>query len=380
MMKIFALAATLFLSSFLYGQNDTLNLSFKEDSLRAIRVTKQVQDLLIPQFIEHNFENFFPVIDLWIDSCGYHEATLRTIIIEELLQKQNMELAAQDYFNEGYYETFRNRVIDSQEFNYHDFYLDNVVYYGYLPIKSSLDTLLKNRALLLKDSTFSSLDEKLIINLFTEDLDSFELEAIKKEYKNSFIGKYMLKEYRKERDQFPAFILGTGFHFPIGPFKTLGLSQNLTLGYSTPLYSDWVFDFIGNLRFTYRPKSYNFYAMDSVHNIKARTVFNFTASVGYKIVDFYIKNKTRIMILPKVGVGWDYLFTQIVEEISEEEVRGYAPLTLSTSIGFTTLVSVAKTSYIGLGFYYHFIPYNWDKSVKTKFDKNYMSVDLFWRI
>jgi len=380
MMKIFAIAITLFLSGFLYGQNDTINRSLNEDSLRAIRVTVQVQQLLIPQFIEEDFENFFPVIDLWIDSCGYHEATLRTIIIEELLQKQDMELAAQDYFNEGYYETFRNRVFDSQEFNYHDFYLDNVVYYGYLPLKSPLDTLLRNRALLLKDSTFASLDEELIINLFTEDINNFEIEAIKKEYKNSYIGRYMRKEYRKERDQYPAFILGSGLQFPIGPFKTFGVSQKLTLGYSTPFQNNWVVDILLNFKFAYQPQNYNFYAMNYLHDIKAKTSGNFSTKVGFKMVDFYANNKTKVLIHPKFGVGFEFISTKVIEEISDEEFRSYFPLTLNLSLGFTTTISVAKTSYLGLGFFYHFIPYNWDKRVRTTFDKNYMCIDLFWRI
>jgi hypothetical protein len=380
MMKILLLATSLFLSTFLFGQNDSIPSAYQIDSLRAIRVTQEVQALLIPQFATYNFDTFFPVIDLWIDSCGYHEPTLRTIIMEEILQKQPIDLAIQDYFNEGYYENYRNRVLDSWEFNYHDFYKDNVVYYGFLPLRSPLDTMLKNRAALLKDSTLNSPDEKLILQLFSEDLYVFEIEAIKKEYKNSYIGRYMRKEYRKERDQYPAFILGSGLHFPIGPFKTFGVSQKLTLGYSTPFQNNWVVDILLNFKFAYQPQNYNFYAMNYLHDIKAKTSGNFSTKVGVKMVDFYVNNKTRLLIHPKIGVGLEFISTKVIEEISDEEFRSYFPLTLNLSLGFTTTISVAKTSYLGLGFFYHFIPYNWDKRVKTKFDKNYMSIDLFWRI
>jgi hypothetical protein len=378
-MKRLALTTSFLLFSFVYGQNDTLTI-YNTDSLRAIRVTQQVQDILIQQFIEQDFDNFFSTIDLWIDSCGYHEATLRTIIIEELLQKQNMELAAQDYFNEGYYDIFRNRVIDAKEFNYHDFYLDNVVYYGYLPLNSPLDTMLVNRAKFLKDSTFNSIDEKLITHLFTGEISDFEILAIKKEHKNSLIGSYMRKEYRNERDQYPAFLIGTGVHFPIGPFKTFGVSHKLTVGYSTPFQYNWVVDFSLNFKFAYQPQNYIFYAMNYLHDIKAKTAGDFSALVGFKMVDFYANKNTRFLIHPKIGVGFEFISTKIIEMITDEEFRSYFPSTLNLTMGFTTMISVGKTSYFGLGVYYHFIPYNWDKRVRTKFDQNYMSIDLFWRI
>jgi len=378
MMKILLLATSLFLSTFLFGQNDSIPSAYQIDSLRAIRVTQEVQALLIPQFATYNFDTFFPVIDLWIDSCGYHEPTLRTIIMEEILQKQPIDLAIQDYFNEGYYENYRNRVLDSWEFNYHDFYKDNVVYYGFLPLRSPLDTMLKNRAVLLKDSTLNSPDEKLILQLFSEDLYVFEIEAIKKEYKNSYIGRYMRKEYRKERNLYPALLIGTGYYFPIGPHKTLPLSQTVSVGASN-FIKNWIFDFLCNFRFPYHPKSYDFYALDSIYHLKTKSVINGNISLGYKMADFYVKN-THYMVHPKLGIGIEGINTKIYEEISEEEIKTYKPLSLDLFIGFTSHISVAKTSYIGLGIYYHFIPYNWDKRVKTKFDKNYMSIDLFWRI
>lgn len=378
-MKRLALITSFLLFSFVYGQNDTLT-TYNTDSLRAIRVTQQVQDILIQQFIDQDFDNFFSTIDLWIDSCGYHEPTLRTIIMEELLQNQNMELAVQDYFNEGYYEIFRNRVTDAQEFNYHDFYLDNVVYYGYLPLNSPLDTMLINRAKFLKDSTFNSIDEKLITHLFTGEISDFEILAIKKEHKNSVIGSYMRKEYRKERDQYPALILGTGVHFPLGSSKKLGVSHKLTIGYSTPMYSKWMVDFSMNFKFAYQPQNYIFYALDYLHEIKAKTAGDFSVITGFKMVDFYVNKNTKLLIHPKIGVGFEFITTKIVEEISEEEFRNYFPSTLNLTMGFTTMISGGKTSYFGLGVYYHFIPYNWDKRVRTKFDQNYMSIDLFWRI
>lgn len=378
-MKRLALITSFLLFSFVYGQNDTLT-TYNTDSLRAIRVTEQVQDLFIHQFTQNNFEQFFPTIDLWIDSCGYHEPTLRTIIMEELLQKQNMELAVQDYFNEGYYEIFRNRVTDAQEFNYHDFYIDNVVYYGYLPLNSPLDTMLINRAKFLKDSTFNSIDEKLITHLFTGEISDFEILAIKKEHKNSVIGSYMRKEYRKERDQYPALIIGTGVHFPFGSSKNLGASHKLTIGYSTPMYAKWMVDFSMNFKFAYQPQNYIFYALDYLHKIKAKTAGDFSVITGFKMVDFYVNKNTKLLIHPKVGFGFEFITTKIVEEISEEEFRNYFPSTLNLTMGFTTMISAGKTSYYGLGIYYHFIPYNWDKRVRTKFDQNYMSIDLFWRI
>lgn len=379
-MRIFALTSFLLLTSFIYGQNDSIAIDIQADSLRSIRITQKVQEQLISQFTAGDFKDFYPVIDLWIDSSGYYESTLRTIIIKELLEKNPIDLAVQDYFDAGYYDIFRNRMLDSKELNYLDYFMDNVLYYGYLPLNDPLDTMLKNRALMIKDSTYLSLDEKLITYLFTGDIDFFELEAIKKEYKKSYVGRYFRAEYRKERDMYIGLLLGTGVHSSFRVDPILGPAQTLFLGISSPLSKKWLFDFMLRFRFAYNPKEYDFLAMEQLNSIKAKTVINFAVYGGYKIVEIPLSPRVKMQVHPKVGLGVDLIATTLIEEISYDEYRSYQPLTMNLSLGFTAIIPVVKTSYIGFGFYYHYIPYHWDTRVKSKFDSNYLSAELFWRL
>jgi hypothetical protein len=123
-MKKIVLLLLLFSSVVVYSQVDSLQ-TFKQDSLRCIEVSNQVQDSLVLQFSIQKFDRFFPVINYWIDSCGYFESTLRSIIMEEIITGNPVDLAIQDYFEVGYYDIFQNRRTDAQEFNYYDFYMDN---------------------------------------------------------------------------------------------------------------------------------------------------------------------------------------------------------------------------------------------------------------
>lgn len=369
----------LFLSTiYLYSQTDT-TLNYRLDSLRCIRVTSVVEDSLIHQFSILNFAYFFPMIQYGIDSCGYHEHTLRAIIMEEILTGNPVDLAISDYFEAGYFEVYKNRITDSQEFNHYDFYIENMEYYGYLPLDSKLDSVIKQRAKEWKDSTTTHLDQRLILSLFSDNYYEFETEAIKKKYKKSYIGEYVRKLYREERNQFLGMQIHTGIFGSNGLNQTLGVSQILGFGLSTPMSKKWVGDFFINFRFSYNPKEFNFYAMNTLNPIKSHTVSNIEGRIGYRILDLPVGSKT-IMIHPKVGLGVDFISTGLFEQVGEEEYRYYNPTTLHTLLGLSASIPMFKTSYLGIGFYYHYIPYHWDKRVKSKMDENYLSVEIFFRL
>ena len=222
MKKIF-ISILLLNSMFLYSQIDSTTVLY-QDSIRCIRVTQIVEDSLVAHFSNNNFNHFFPIIDLWIDSCGYSEPILRSIIMEELILRNPIDLAISDYFEAGFFDIYKNRNMDAQEFNYYDFYKDNVVYYSYLPLNSPLNSIIQQRAFEWKDSTGLLPDEYLICHLFSDNYLSFETEAIKKKYRNSYIGKQIRKLYRAERDQFMGLEVYTGILGSSGLTNTLGIS------------------------------------------------------------------------------------------------------------------------------------------------------------
>lgn len=369
----------LFLSStFLYSQVDSTS-TFYQDSIRCISVTQLVEDSLVSQFSNQQFTHFFPIIDYWIDSCGYYEPTLRSIIMEELILRNPIDVAISDYFEAGYFDVLKNRKVDAQEFNYYDFFLDNVQYYGYLPLNSKLDSVIQQRALEWKDSTGLLPDEHLICSLFSDDYYTFENKAIKKEYKNSYIGKYIRKLYREDRDKYIGLEISTGVFGSYGLNQTLGISQILGIAFTGPLSEKLTGDFHVRFRFSYNPKAFNFFAMDQLQSVKSHTVVNLGANVGYRILDLPIASK-KVIIIPKVGLGVDLINTGLYEQIGEEEYNYYYPITLHVKMGISAMVPFFQTSYFGLGFYYHYIPYHWDKRLRSKMDENYLSGEIFWKI
>jgi hypothetical protein len=370
---------SLLLSSFLvYSQVDSLK-TFEQDSLKCIRVSKQVQDSLVFQFSIQKFDRFFPIVNYWIDSCGYFEPTLRTIIMEEIILGNNVDLAIQDYFEVGYYDIFQNRRTDAQEFNYHDFYMDNIVYYGYLPLNSALDSIIQQRAFEWKDSTYLKSDEQLICLLFSGDQYEFEQKALKKEYSKSIIGKQIRHQYRNDRDQYIALIFGTGWSFPTDKKNTLGVSQSLKLGLSSSISNRWFFDLLLDLKINYNPKSFKFYALDVINEVKPRTIFNIGGFVNYRLIGIR-SGLNKIYIIPKIGLGFDFISTGIFEEVGEEQYNSYNPTTMNLTFGINTLIPLLKTSYLGIGINLHYIPYNWDKRVKTPLESHFISGEVFWRL
>lgn len=377
-MKKWILTILILNTILVHAQVDTTT-TYPQDSLRCIRVTAEVENALTIQFSQLDFTHFFPTIQFWIDSCGYYEPTLRSIIMEEILLGNPVNLAISDYFEAGYFEVYKNRVTDAQEFNHYDYYKDNVEYYGYLPLDSKLDSVIKQRAMEWKDSITTDPDQQLILHFFSDDYYTFETEAIKKEYKKSYIGGYVRKLYREERNQFLGLQIHTGIFGSNGLNQTLGISQILGFGLSTPLSKKWVGDFFINFRFSYNPKEFNFYAMNTLNPIKSHTVSNIEGRIGYRILDLPVGSKT-IMIHPKVGLGVDFISTGLFEQVGEEEYNYYNPTSLHTLLGFSASIPMFKTSYIGIGFYYHYIPYHWDKRVKSKMDDNYLSGEVFFRL
>ncbi len=377
-MKKIVLLTFLLSYVFVYSQVDTIKTS-EQDSLQCIRVSNQVQDSLVFQFSHQKFDRFFPIINYWIDSCGYFESTLRSIIMEEIITGNPVDLAIQDYFEVGYYDIFQNRRTDAQEYNYYDFYMDNVVYYGFIPLNSKLDSVIQQRAYDWKDSTFLTADERLMCLLFSGDQYEFEQLALKKENKKSIIGKQIRHQYRNERDQYIALIFGTGWSFPTDKKNVLGVNQSLKIGLSSSLSNRWIFDLLLDFKINYNPKPFDFYALDVINEVKPATIFNIGGYINYRL--FGIRcGLNKIYIIPKAGFGFDFISTGIFEEVGQEEYNYYNPTTINITLGINTLIPLLKTSYLGIGINYHYIPFNLDKRVKTPLESHFISGEVFWRL
>ncbi|HHT52912.1 MAG TPA: hypothetical protein GX007_07035 [Bacteroidales bacterium] len=350
------------------------------DTARAIRITPQVASHLQLQFHHRQWDNFFPTLDLWIDSCGYHEPTLRTLMMYELIHQQPVDWAVSSYFDMGYYEQFYNRMQDAQESDYYNYYDINKTYYGYLPLRSPLDSILQKNAEELLETSQYQQDEELILMLFSGDIDLFESKSIKRKYRKSTIGRYMRNEFRKERDQYPGFLVGLGLMRQIGIAPQVGYAQTVRIGFSSPLAKRWLFDGFLSFRFPYRYDILNFVAMQQYFEVKPNVLSTAGFHLGYRSTQIPLTATRSLLIYPQAGLGVDWIYTSIYETFGVDEVKYYWPTTLYTALGISALIPIMKSTYLGAQINYHFIPYRWDARVLSYWDAHFFSFELFLRL
>ena len=183
----------------IYGQDDILTkqLTVKRDILDCETITLNAIDILSGKLKTNNLDTFNLIVNSWIKSCGKSECSQRLIILQAIINNEKSIDLIREYFENNFHYVFSNRIKDSKRSNYGYLYADNKSYFGFVPLRHTIDSITMNKSKELIESRNLSADEKLMCILFTGDIERYEKEIKKSEYKNSYIKNYVKDENLK---------------------------------------------------------------------------------------------------------------------------------------------------------------------------------------
>jgi hypothetical protein len=376
---IFIIILSLFLFSS-YGQQAELIKILSSDEIPDCeKITLEIMDEISKSFLLNNKEKSDSLIELLEFLCGKNESIQRVIIFNSILNNNFDKKDIETYLKKDYTIVLEHRKRDSKSSEFAEFYEDNKEYYGYLPLRHSIDAIITDKSKeMLKSDTVSE-NEKLFCTLFANDLRTFKRELSDNKYKNSITKKVWNEtKYQKSLNYF-AIEIESGMHSMIGN-KNLIFRHNPYIGFciSTPLKNKFIWDFGMNIRFNVNDSDFLYYAMGDTNLVNSNTTQLFYLNVGYKLLD-----KKGFIIIPKIGAGFESTGTGLSETVEDEEdgeyVKYYSLHALNLSSGVKILRKVCVRNYLGLSVNYHFCPYQWNKKLVTQFNNNSLSCELVFR-
>lgn len=360
---------TIWINSFGQSQNSTSEIPDCE------LLTFQTINKLTYDFKHNQRDSFNLIINDWIKQCGISECTQRLIILKNIRDKKPSAASILTYYENNFYSVLRNRIHDSKRINYGYIYSDRKAYYGYVPLRHEIDSIVMEASLeLIKTDTLNP-DEKLICILFSGDIESFDQELKKHEYDESFIKTYLRKNFRDNNNRWLAFNLYSGFYRPISSTDIFSYSPMFGLTFSSPLRYKLIVEAGMKIRININDDSFNYYALGDTNHVNSDVSIFFGGLVGYK---FYESKK--LILISKFGLGLESVSTGISETKKNSQDKTYHDIeTFHFSLGLSALTPVFQKNYIGIGINYHFCPYQIDKNLLTEFDNNLISTEIFWR-
>lgn len=339
------------------------------------RMTILTINQLSEDFEDNKLDSLEIIGNDWIKLCGISEFTQRLIVLKNIIDKEPVITSVQTYFENHFQYVLRNRIADSKRINYGYLYSDNKAYYGYVPLRHKIDSLLMEEAtnLLRTDSLIP--DEKLICILFSGDIEGFDTEIKKSEYNDSYIKQFLNDKYRTYSNHWMGFAVYTGFFKPISSKDVFSYSPVIGFTLSSPLRNKLVVELGFKIRININDDHFNYYAMGDTNYVNSETTLFLGALVGYKIYE-----SKKLILMPKFGIGLESVSTGLSEAKKNSEDKTYHNSeTIHLSLGLSAMTPVFRKSYIGIGINYHYCPYQTDKKLLTKFDNNLISTELFYR-
>lgn len=326
-------------------------------------------------FKDNRFDSFDSIIQDLIKHCGISEVTQRGIILKRIKNNQSSLNAIQTYIENDFQYVLLDRIEYSKEIDYGYIYSESKAYFGYVPLRHSIDTILRLESLSLLETNALSPDERLICILFSGDVELFEKELKKKQYDESFVKEYLFEKYRYNSNRWLAYTIYSGVFRPISSNDIFSYSPMIGVSISNSFNSKFIVELGVKVRFNVNDESFEYYAIGDTNIVNSAISIFMGASIGYKA---YVSEK--LVLIPKFGIGLESVNTGLSEQKRNSDDKTYHDIeTLHLSLGLSAMTPVFRKDYIGIGVNFHYCPYQLDKNLLTNFDNNLVSAELFWR-
>jgi len=370
-MRIPLIIIILFLSFQSNGQNNDSIKRIVDCELLTTNKLNQITEILSKE----QFEISDVIIDELIKQCGVSEFIQRLIILRNIIEKKSTNASILKYFENDMHYVYRDRIQDSKKINFGYVYSNRKAYYGYIPLRHEIDSIIINKAVTLLETDSLNLDERLICIIFTGQFELFEKEIEKRQYKQSCIKQYLKKDYREYRKNFPYFTIYTGIFRPLNSNDIFTYSPMFGFTICNPMIDKYTIEFGFKFRRNIHDDSFDYFALEKNNQVNSKYSLFFGGLVGYKVIE-----SEKLILTPKFGLGFETVDTGISEKKrNSAEETSYNLETANFTVGISAMTPVFRRSYLGIGINYHFCPYNLDKNLLTKIESNLMSIEIFWR-
>ena len=396
-MKIFYTILLAFLSLSLSAQETDLQkkLYAKREIADCEAIMLNAANMAAQKLKAESLDTLTKILDLCTDTCGITECTQRLTIINTILQNQPSLEAIETYYKNEFHSVLKNRILDSKTIDYQLIYNENRFYFGYVPLRHPLDSIVEYHASKLLKTLSLTDDEALICTLFSGDVSGFDrmLKEIEEENKpkpeeetkivsateetaapqTPIKKRYKDMDYWKFHDVTVA--VYAGMYGPLGSGEQV-IGYNPLIGFTGVIpINDRLFAELGaKLRIHLNDSNFDYFAQGETQTVNSDLGVFLGGTLGYKLL--YTK---RFVFSPKIGAGYEMVSTGIWEEKNNEGDRKYYNLqTVNFTLGVMAMTPVFVHSFIGLAANVHYCPYHLNKKLRTEFINNAASIELFF--
>jgi hypothetical protein len=337
---------------------------------------------LVPALQKNDVSTILTILNTMEASCGENEFTLRTRLIYQLINKENIDAVYSKYINHRRDEELIFRWDNAAESDYQYRYSKNKKKFNNIPLRHPTDSLLKVKSLaLLNSPSYTSLNDQevAILQLFTDDIDSYL------DWRET---KQVVETKSKQRDTYTShqtkhtFGIHTGIFMPIEDNFYFGNSFMGGLSIMSAFTNDFVFDVHYKFRVHSKMPAIDFVYKEDIRAVEPNSSHVLSIGTGYKLL-----NKNRFIILPKLNLGYGIIWTGLSETVYGEDDEGNETetrlpknvQTLHSTFGIAIMRHISNKTYIGVESNIHLIPYKWDSKLKSSIPSKYASLEFFVR-
>ena len=360
-----------------------------QDTFAAVQdceqITKVALEQLVDIFRKNDFERLEPVLNTIQSTCGENEFTQRLRILRALIEKKTTGDIIANYLSKDYQEILVMRWDYSVEEKHAEIYRENRSDFDFVPLRHTIDSLTKTKALALLNSPSYNLteQEEKIALLFSDHIDAFY-------ERHGNVASRQPSETRPTDERSDKYRHGVsvyaGAEFPLtGSDPAFKTSPTFGVFFSSRLSNPFLFEAGLKARINTSRRELEYLLYNEVEVIKSTASLGIGGTVGYKVFD-----NEKFILAPKAGLFWEMATTGL-SEVSEsyyddgysyyetESVRYFYVNTMRTTLALAAMRHLSGKTYIGLEAAYHYVPYNWDNNLLTSVQPNYGSLQLFFR-
>jgi len=373
-MKITITALAFALSFLSYSQIDNNSQTPKLKMLTICQTASiKYADTLSQDIINEKFQSFNYTIDKWVEVCGITEIGLRSQILKAIINKEFTKDLIKTYYKGNYYTIFKNRIQNAKEQSYTNLY--NKDYYGYVPLGHQIDSVTLKKSLHLLKNNSLSIDEKLICLLFSDNNIGYNTELNKTKKNKSIIKKKEGKEKENiNKSRWHGGIsIYSGMYSPIGEKLVFNNTLSIGVGIGLSFHNKLFIEYALRGRINKNDKDFDYLVQDTLNTVNSKSTMYSSIFVGYPIFD-----NGKLIIYPKIGLGNESVKTGIVKKNKDKDDMHYNVGTSHYSAGVSIMTQI-KNNLIGIELNYHYVPYGKDENLKTIFNNNAFSMELFIR-